>query len=361
MASPKPNYVTTCYEGKQGVKEFVFACRGRPFSVLTAPQFPTPAFTMVDHNLIRELKLRMTDLQCLKLSYGGHKLRILGKVSTSVQCIQDGVPAGNTHFKAHVIQDLYQIFDTHSIAGVKLSDKLIGPPFTITPDKPTEPTLEPITRTKKKKRPKPPSLSKLKSPPSSSCSEALLLPTPPRSKYQGQWIQHHGYQGDDDVSRTSSPPPCIQRKWIHERHYHGWDPVHEFKFTGQLKHSWYNKWTDETKYERPESFRSDASEFSYCDDDIAPHESDEYDDIYTNISTIKEAPECDPDHHGPDQCHGDCPWLGEENLPPDCGYHPRWGFITNCSASCPGHWCAHTRDSRGAEEREGREAGVGGR
>ena len=94
MATPKPNLITTCYEGKYGEREFVFSCR--PLSVLTAPLFPTPAFTMIDHNLVRELKLRLTDLQCVKFTYGGRKLRILGKVNTTVQCVVDGVPAGNT-------------------------------------------------------------------------------------------------------------------------------------------------------------------------------------------------------------------------------------------------------------------------
>ena len=94
MADPKPNYITMCNEGKYGDREFVVSCKGRPFSVLTAPLFPTPAFTMVDLNLIRDLNMRMTDMQCTKLFYGGQKLRICGKVSTTVQCIVNGAPAG---------------------------------------------------------------------------------------------------------------------------------------------------------------------------------------------------------------------------------------------------------------------------
>ena len=52
--------------------------------MLTAPFFPTLAFAMIDHNLVRELKLRLTDLQCVKFTYGGQKLQILGKVNTTV-------------------------------------------------------------------------------------------------------------------------------------------------------------------------------------------------------------------------------------------------------------------------------------
>ena len=103
MPTSKPNIITMSNEGKFGDREFVVSCKGRPFAILTAPQFPTPAFTMVDLNLMRDLNLRMTDMQCSKLLYGGQKLRILGKVSTSVQCIVNGMPAGNMHLKAHVM------------------------------------------------------------------------------------------------------------------------------------------------------------------------------------------------------------------------------------------------------------------
>jgi len=130
MTSPKPNLVqTTSTDGMQGDREFVVACRSRPFSILTSPNFPVPAFTMVDLSLVRELNLRMTDLQCTKLIYAGQKLRVLGKISTSVQCILDGSPAGNMHFQASVVQDVYKLFDTHSIAGNKMSKKLLGPPY----------------------------------------------------------------------------------------------------------------------------------------------------------------------------------------------------------------------------------------
>ena len=163
MAAATPSYLTMSYEGSQGDREFVFSCKGRPFSVLTAPNFPTPPSTMVDYNLVRDLKLRITDLQCAKLVYAGQKFRILGRVSTSVQCIFDGAPAGNTHFKALVVQDLYQNLDTHSIAGQKLSDKLKGPPYELlsepeenkTLTEPTKkiqkPSLEPSKSRKRKK------------------------------------------------------------------------------------------------------------------------------------------------------------------------------------------------------------------
>ena len=66
-----------------------------------------------------------------------------------MQCIYDGAPAGNTHFKAIVVQDLYQNLDTHSIAGQKLSDKLIGPPYKLLSEPEESKTLTEPTTVKK--------------------------------------------------------------------------------------------------------------------------------------------------------------------------------------------------------------------
>ena len=77
MAATKPNPVKTMsYEGQCGDREFVVACKSRPFSILTSPIQTIPAFTMIDWNLVNDLNLRMTDMQCAKLDYGGKKLRI---------------------------------------------------------------------------------------------------------------------------------------------------------------------------------------------------------------------------------------------------------------------------------------------
>ena len=113
--------VTTCQDSHGGDKEFVVACKNRPFTILVSPNFPTPEVNFIDHKLVSELKLKMTDLQCRKLHFGSQKLRVLGKVSTSVQCITNGLVAGNLHFKASVVENLYEHFDSHGIAGHKLS------------------------------------------------------------------------------------------------------------------------------------------------------------------------------------------------------------------------------------------------
>lgn len=394
----KPSYVTKSYEGQQGDREFVIACKGRPFSVLTSPTFPIPSSTLVDYNLVRDLKLRMTDLQCTKLRYGGQRLRILGKVSTSAQCIsRDGVQSGNIHFKGVVVQDLYQIFDTHSIAGKTLSEKLIGPPYEmmtedssakIKTEEKNKSTSEP-TKEKKKKKAK---VSKIC--PDDSNSECDSLPPSPR--------------------------PVCQGMWIHHQTYHGWDSVHFNAVSGEIKDRWENTETGQVTWKKPASWDPEGSTYFYpsSDDDLADT-ADEYHDVYSNVSTVRFNPELakavnlsenqdkfshntptppdsstagdwilpvqgPPDSlgpasaklftkaqlakrkklfrsgqstppafrhipvpHGADWCDGDCPEEGQDHLPPECGYHPRFGNVSSCSARCPGGWCQHTRQMSG--------------
>ena len=133
--------VTTSQDGYGGDKEYVVACKNRPFTILVSKNFPTPEVNFIDHKLVSELKLKMSDLQCRKLHFGGHRLRILGKVSTSVQCIRDGMVLGNLHFKASVVENLYENFDSHSVCGNKLSHVLSCPtdPDTLEPQTPPRP------------------------------------------------------------------------------------------------------------------------------------------------------------------------------------------------------------------------------
>ena len=66
----------------------------------------------------------MTDLQCRKFSYAGNKLRILGRVSTAVQCLDEGKVSGNYHLKALVVSDLNNVLDTHCVASAKMQQQM---------------------------------------------------------------------------------------------------------------------------------------------------------------------------------------------------------------------------------------------
>ena len=85
---------------------------------------PVPSTSLIDYNLVRDLGLKMEELQCSKFSYGGSRFRILGKISQTVQTIKDGMASGTAHLRAAVVENLTAIFDTHSIAGKKMTELL---------------------------------------------------------------------------------------------------------------------------------------------------------------------------------------------------------------------------------------------
>ena len=62
--------------------------------------------------------------QCKKISFAGKKLRLLGKISTTVQCIKNGKMFENLHLRASVVENLKGTIDSHCTAGVKMSQVL---------------------------------------------------------------------------------------------------------------------------------------------------------------------------------------------------------------------------------------------
>ena len=117
--------ITETYQyGGGNEHEFVFSCRGRPFTALLSSFLPTPTSTLIDYELVKDLNLKMTDLQCRKFHYAGHKMRILGQVTTAVQTIKNGFTEGNFQFSAQVVLDLNKNLDTFSVAGHKMSKQL---------------------------------------------------------------------------------------------------------------------------------------------------------------------------------------------------------------------------------------------
>ena len=115
---------TLCNSYANADQEFVFCSKGRPFGCLVSPHLPTPTATLIDFNLVRDVGMKMYDLQYTKLSYAGNKLRILGKVSVTVQTIHGGLASGNFHLKANVVLDLQKNLDVEGVAGVKLTKQL---------------------------------------------------------------------------------------------------------------------------------------------------------------------------------------------------------------------------------------------
>ena len=122
----KSHEPTMCYKYGNEEKEYVFCVKGRPFPCLVSPYLPTPTATLLDYDLVRSLGLKMTDLQCQKFSYAGFKMRILGKISLTVQCVHEGISSGTYHIKANVVKDLDKNLDTECVAGTKMAAQLRG-------------------------------------------------------------------------------------------------------------------------------------------------------------------------------------------------------------------------------------------
>lgn len=104
--------------------EYLFCVKGRPFPCLVSQSLPSPSSTLIDFNLIHGLGLKMTNLMCQKFSFAGHKLRILGRISTNVQCVIDGVAMGRFNLKATVVKDLEKNLDTECVASANMAAQL---------------------------------------------------------------------------------------------------------------------------------------------------------------------------------------------------------------------------------------------
>ena len=117
---------TLCNRYPNQEKEYIFCVKGRPFGCLVSPNLPTPTSSLIDYNLVKDLGLNMSDLQYSKFFFAGNKMRILGKVTMTVQTIHEGIASGNLPFKANVVLNLFKCLDIDTVAGVKLRKRLSG-------------------------------------------------------------------------------------------------------------------------------------------------------------------------------------------------------------------------------------------
>ena len=140
-------YPTLVNNYTNGDREFVFVVKSRPFACLVSPHLPTPTTSLIDYDLVSSLGLKMADLKCQKFFFGGHKMRILGKVSLTVQTIQDGLSSGTFHIKANVVTNLTKNLDTDCVAGsktkIQLSATAPSPPIPSTPSTPSSARTSP--------------------------------------------------------------------------------------------------------------------------------------------------------------------------------------------------------------------------
>ena len=185
----KIKYPTLRYKYDDDEEEFIFCVKGKPFPCLVTTKLPTPSSTLLDFGIIRELNLKMSNLQCKRFMFAGNKLRILGTVSMKVQCIIDGAVCGTTHIKADVVQDLVKHCDTECLAGQRMAAQLRGKDCTPSGalDPSPSPTPTPPPRTKppsspSSPKPSPPSQPK-PTPPTSPKPPPGFPATPPRPRW----------------------------------------------------------------------------------------------------------------------------------------------------------------------------------
>ena len=159
-------------------EEFIFCVKGRPFPVLVSPKLPSTPETLLDYDMVREIGLKMKELQCKRFNYGGYQMRVFGTVTTTVQCIQDGEMCGTTTIRADVIQNLAKNLHVECVASEKLASQLRGKSSCTSSGAPRPSSPKPSPKPKAKSSPPTPNLPKTppRSPPPSSISSS---PSPP--------------------------------------------------------------------------------------------------------------------------------------------------------------------------------------
>ena len=154
---------TLTYNYGGGNTEHILVVRGRPFSVLESPNIPTPSTTYLDYHLVRELGLKVTNLMYEKMTYCGAKLRKIGMISVTAQCLIDGRALGSVSLKANVVLGLTEAVDADAVAGHKLLS-VLSSNSSQSPGPPSPPRASP-PRTPPPGRPSPRRTSTRGSPP----------------------------------------------------------------------------------------------------------------------------------------------------------------------------------------------------
>ena len=317
---------TLCNDYPNQEKEFVFAVKGRPFGCLVSPYLPTPTSTIIDYNLVRDIGMKMTDLQYTKFCFAGQKMRILGKVSITVQTIHDGLASGNFHMKATVILDLAKNLEIECVAGVKLTKQLQD-----------NCTYSGALSTGSSSAASTPRSSPRSSPPPSRAA------TPPRPR-------------TPSPSPAPTPTPKSPPGFPVKPQYRDSVPVQSRNNRPQIHVS-----MTTVRNPTPLSLNLHALEEAFCNADLMPdmnkelralHEADPHglvnmsdDQVMTFTTTAGLLYEFG---HGRNRCHPDrCLGRTPDAIPSNCGYNGQWLSPNNfrsCGHNCRGAFCRCIND-----------------
>ena len=328
---------TLCNRYPNDDQEYVFCYRGRPFGCLLSPHLPTPTATLVDYNLVKDLGMKMYDLQYQKFSYCGNKLRILGRVAISIQTIHDGLASGSFSIKANVVLDLNKSVDCESVAGVKLTSKLL---------RDADSTIMSTPSSSRCSSPSPSAQSPSASPSAQSPTARPPAPSPPSPQAR--------------TSATTPPPPSPpsppgfpiqpQYRQLYNRH----PELFKIKKRPEIKVSL-------VSLPDPNPNILTANHYAlgkaFNDADLQPTSNDELRALLTvdpngkvvpgnkNATTFKTSHGFVYEFgHGRNRCVPDqCMLRTQEEMPNNCGYHNQFYRPHNfqiCGPSCSGALCS---------------------
>ena len=328
---------TMFYEYGNNEKEFVFVVKGRPFPCLVSPYLPTPTATLLDYNLVRDLGLKMTDLQCQKFSFAGFKMRILGKVSVTVQNVHDGVSFGAFHIKGNVVLDLSKNLDTECVAGTKMAAQLRGDTASPTPTRsaPSPAPSVPAARTPRTPPPRAPRTPQ--SPPRSPPSSPPRSPPgfPPRPQYTAS-----------PCVSSPDPRPSI--------------PVFSVSSDGRELSPRTANVRALTLAFKDADIKPDLDEETFALED-ADSDGDLADDADGNIVCYLSNGLLYQYGHGRDRCTrlkcANRNQYKEKEVPSNCGYNQHWRLPPNfspCGDLCQGGFCRCLHQYHGEKVKKGK-------
>ena len=316
---------TLCNRYPNQEMEYIFACKGRPFGCLMSPHIPTPSSTLMDYKLVKDLGLKMYDLQYQKFSYCGQKLRLLGKVSISVQTIHDGLASGSFHLRANVILDLNKTVDCECVAGVKLSSRLgqasasecsddDSSPSTPTSSRSSSPVSSKSPSTLKSSKSSPKATPSASARPSATPSSPPGFPPQPQYQYPNIFKPKRPEISVSLVNVPNHPNASVLTANIYalSNTFHDAD----------LQHS--------SNQEVRVLLQADPG------GRVEPG-ADNVTKFRTSGGLVYDF------RHGRNRCAPDlCMLVTQDEMPHNCGYHRQWYRpynFTICGPSCPGSFC----------------------
>ena len=353
MSFNKNENFTLCHQYPNTDKEYVFVFKGQPFATSTSSSGPTPDTTLIDATLVKQFKMKITDYKCLRFNFLGQQMRNIGKVSTFVQCVKDGMPIGQFPFTATVVRGLTDCLDVDCIASTKLVSQLTGS---------SQDDKESPKRKKVKTSPK---LKKDNLEVKSEDAAPSVVAAVPGVEAVIRPEVSHGDQSPPLLTPPrqtnhmppASPPGFPTPKFPRPNLCVPYSPPRIPAKVQQLQLSPLSSnihllddeyWGADVKpyYEEMRTLEVNGaqdSRYEYCQlDELGNREFD-----FTKVTAMDQAYDY-WSGHGRNKCTPECLNM-EGHLPNNCGFHPQFQFPAKfriCSEQCRGAFCVCLRSYR---------------